>query len=131
VVATDISARCLRFAEFNAGLNAPGSTARSPVGRWTCAGATCFAPVAGETFDLIVSNPPFVITPRHADIPQYSYRDGLRTGDEIVAQFVREVAAFLTPGGFAQLLEIGRSDRARIGGTGSAAGWPSPGWTAG
>jgi len=104
VVATDISARCLRFAEFNAGLNAAGQHGPIAGRSLDLRRGDLFAPVAGETFDLIVSNPPFVITPRHADIPQYSYRDGLRTGDEIVAQFVREVAAFLTPGGFAQLL---------------------------
>ena len=35
-----------------------------------------FAPVAEERFDYIVSNPPFVITPRRVGVPTYEYRDG-------------------------------------------------------
>ncbi|WP_295014615.1 methyltransferase [uncultured Microbacterium sp.] len=96
VVATDVSARALAYAELNARL----------------AGATniefrrgsMFEPVAGESFGLIVSNPPFVITPRGADVPAYEYRDGGLVGDALVEAFVREAPPHLTPGGSAQLL---------------------------
>src|SRR5690606_13964910 len=61
VVATDISARALAFAELNAQLNA--------VHNITFRHGSMFDPVAGEAFDLIVSNPPFVITPRAEGVP--------------------------------------------------------------
>ena len=55
VTATDLSARALAFARFNAALN--GST-------WELLQGSLLEPVAGRRFDLVVSNPPFVITPR-------------------------------------------------------------------
>ncbi|NLA09036.1 MAG: methyltransferase [Microbacteriaceae bacterium] len=96
VVATDISPRALWFTEFNAALN--GVT-----GIETRLGSM-FEPVAGERFDRVVSNPPFVITPRTEGVPAYEYRDGGMEGDAIVASFVEGVGAHLEPGGTAQLL---------------------------
>lgn len=97
VVATDISARALAFAELNARLNG--------VSNIEFRQGSMFEPVAGEAFDLIVSNPPFVITPRGDDgVPAYEYRDGGLVGDALVEQFVRSAPAFLTVGGIAQLL---------------------------
>ena len=61
-------------------------------------------PVAGERFDLVVSNPPFVITPRSGEVPLFEYRDGGAAGDAVVADLVRSVAAHLEPGGVAQML---------------------------
>jgi hypothetical protein len=63
-----------------------------------------FEPVAGEQFDRVVSNPPFVITPRVAGVPEYEYRDAGYAGDDLVAAFVSGVGAVLAPGGTAQLL---------------------------
>ncbi|HEV7949806.1 MAG TPA: SAM-dependent methyltransferase, partial [Glaciihabitans sp.] len=63
-----------------------------------------FEPVAGELFDHIVSNPPFVITPRIEGVPAYEYRDGGQVGDSLVADVIRGIAEHLTPGGAAQLL---------------------------
>jgi hypothetical protein len=63
--------------------------------------------VAGETFDLVVSNPPFVITPRivgEAAADQFTYRDGGLPGDDIVASLVRALPSALAPAGTAQLL---------------------------
>ncbi len=96
VVATDVSARALRFTALNALLN--GVT-----GIQTREGSL-YAPVAGERFDRIVSNPPFVITPRGADVPAYEYRDGGRVGDALMAEVVTGAAAHLRPGGIAQFL---------------------------
>ena len=99
VVATDISARALEFAAFNAALNATALDLRN---------GSLLDPVAGENFDLIVSNPPFVITPPGA--PSFEYRDGGMRGDGIVATLVRGLGDVLAPGGVAQLLgnwEIG------------------------
>lgn len=93
VVATDISGRALGLARANARLN--GMTGRIDFRR-----GDLFEPVAGEAFDLIASNPPFVITPRgDASDPVYAYRDGGRTGDELPAAVVRTAPAHLERGG--------------------------------
>lgn len=96
VIATDISERALAFAELNARLNG--------VSNVTFRQGSMFEPVAGEAFDLIVSNPPFVITPRVDGVTEYEYRDGGLIGDALVEKFVREAPAHLVPGGVAQLL---------------------------
>ncbi len=96
VVATDISSRALAYAELNARLNG--------VSNIDFRLGSMFEPVAGEAFDLIVSNPPFVITPRVDGVPEYEYRDGGLIGDALVEQFLRSAPGFLTPGGAAQLL---------------------------
>lgn len=86
-VATDLSERALMFARANARLNgASGIEFRS---------GDLFAPVAGERFALIASNPPFVVTPRATNAEVYSYRDGGLVGDELAARVVREGPAFL------------------------------------
>nr|WP_218875562.1 methyltransferase [Janibacter alkaliphilus] len=95
VVATDVSRRALDFAAFNAALAGQ---------EWELRHGSMLDPVAGERFDLVVSNPPFVITPRRADVPRYEYRDGGRAGDALVAELVAGVGAHLAPGGVAQLL---------------------------
>ena len=96
VVATDISERALRLAALNAELNGiDGIEFRL---------GSLFEPVAGEAFDHIVSNPPFVITPRTEGVPAYEYRDGGMVGDALVAAFVAGCGAHLNPGGVAQLL---------------------------
>ncbi|WP_291056376.1 methyltransferase [Herbiconiux sp.] len=96
VVATDISRRALALAEFNARLNRVESIEFRH--------GSLFEPVAGEQFDRIVSNPPFVITPRVDGVPLYEYRDGGLVGDGLVESVVRQLGAHLRPGGIAQLL---------------------------
>jgi len=96
VVATDLSARALAYAELNALL--------AGVRNIEFRRGSMFEPVAGEGFGLIVSNPPFVITPRREGVPAYEYRDGGLVGDALVERFVREVGDHLSPGGSAQLL---------------------------
>lgn len=109
VTATDISARALAFARFNLLLNAEAlriDPAR-PEDRVSLRLGSLLEPVAGETFDLVVSNPPFVITPRilgEAAADQFTYRDGGLPGDDIVASLVRELPSILAPAGTAQLL---------------------------
>src|SRR5690606_30138134 len=53
---------------------------------------------------LVVSNPPFVITPRRPGVPRFEYRDGGAAGDSVVAGLVANVGSVLAPGGMAQLL---------------------------
>ena len=96
VVATDVSPRALRLAALNLALNEiDGVELRL---------GSMFEPVAAERFDHIVSNPPFVITPRVEGVPAYEYRDGGMVGDALVASFVSACGDHLTPGGVAQLL---------------------------
>jgi methylase of polypeptide subunit release factors len=96
VVATDISQRALRLAAVNAALNGV-DTIEFRLG-------SLFEPVAGERFDHIVSNPPFVITPRGAAVPDYDYRDGGMIGDALVRTVITGLERHLEPGGVAQLL---------------------------
>ncbi|UJP09562.1 methyltransferase [Microbacterium sp. KUDC0406] len=96
VIATDISERALAFGELNALLNG--------VANIEFRLGSMFEPVEGEAFDLIVSNPPFVITPRAQGVPEYEYRDGGLVGDALVERFLRTAPAHLAPGGIAQLL---------------------------
>ncbi|WNM24845.1 methyltransferase [Demequina capsici] len=102
IVATDISRRALNFAAFNHALNAPAA-------HWDLREGSMLEPVVGELFDLVVSNPPFVITP--PGTPSFEYRDGGHGGDGLVASLMRHVGSVLAPGGVAQHLgnwEIGR-----------------------
>ncbi|RGE18087.1 methyltransferase [Leucobacter sp. wl10] len=92
VIATDVSERALVFARANARLNGVGSRIEFRRG-------DLFEPVAGESFDLILSNPPFVITPRAAGVPVYEYRDGGMTGDALAERVVREGPELLAEGG--------------------------------
>jgi SAM-dependent methyltransferase len=105
VIATDISARALELARFNAELNGV-SNIEFRLG-------SLFDPVP-ERFGHAVSNPPFVITPRGADgVPAYEYRDGGMVGDALVASVIKQAEAHLEPGGVAQLLgnwEYGAQD---------------------
>ena len=96
VVATDISALALELASFNARLN---GVSNIEVRR-----GSLYEPVAGERFDHIVSNPPFVITPRAEGVPAYEYRDAGLVGDALVRDVVVGAAEHLEPGGVAQLL---------------------------
>jgi hypothetical protein len=96
VIATDISQRALDLAAFTAELNG--------IRTIEFRRGDMFEPVADERFDYIVSNPPFVITPRGEGVPSYEYRDGGRVGDAIVAEVVAGAARLLTTGGVAQLL---------------------------
>lgn len=96
VVATDISQRALDLAALNAELN----EVRSIEFRL----GSLFEPVAGERFDHIVSNPPFVITPRGSGVPDYEYRDGGMVGDDLVAAVIAGTREHLAPGGVAQYL---------------------------
>lgn len=96
VVATDLSARALALAALTLALNGVSSVELRR--------GDLYAPVAGERFDRIISNPPFVITPRVEGVPVYEYRDGGRVGDALVEEVIRGAAEHLVPGGTAHLL---------------------------
>ena len=98
VVATDISARALAFTAFNAALAAVGPD------RLELLAGSLLEPVAGRRFDLIVTNPPFVLTPpavREAGLPLMEYRDA---GGPILPGLVAGLGEHLEPGAVAVML---------------------------
>ncbi|WP_426242830.1 DUF7059 domain-containing protein [Nocardioides sp. LHG3406-4] len=94
VVATDVNARALWMTRFNAELN--------EVDNIDVRAGSFFEPVAGETFDLIATNPPFVISPATGE--QLVYRDSGLPGDRVVEHIVRTAPSMLAPGGWCQVL---------------------------
>jgi methylase of polypeptide subunit release factors len=118
VLGTDTSLRALRTAELNWALNAAtvgGTELRTRPG-------SLLEPVQGEQFDLVISNPPFVITPRALTGAGYEYRDAGLVGDELVRRLVTSVGEVLRPGGVAQLLG-NWEDRAGEGWIERVTGW--------
>ncbi|TDS87024.1 DUF7059 domain-containing protein [Nesterenkonia aurantiaca] len=109
VVATDLSRRALDFTRFNLVLNA-AALRLDPMNleaRVELVQGSLLEPVAGRRFDLIISNPPFVITPRpkHEQIDaRYTYRDGGRAGDLLMAELIAALPEHLAEAGSAQLL---------------------------
>jgi len=109
VTATDISERALAYARFNILLNAEALSVDPDrlEDRVSLRLGSLLEPVAGEEFGLVVSNPPFVITPRRTGedaADQFTYRDGGLPGDGIVASLVADLPGILAPGGWAQML---------------------------
>ncbi|HEX6500038.1 MAG TPA: methyltransferase [Micromonosporaceae bacterium] len=92
VTATDLSERALRFAATTAALNGLS---------WELLRGDLVEPVAGRRFDLVVSNPPFVVGPGTAT---HTYRDSGRAGDQVCAELARAAAGLLNPGGTLQFL---------------------------
>jgi hypothetical protein len=92
VVATDSNPRALDFVRFNAALN--GCT------NIEILEGNAFEPVSGRSFDLIVGNLPFAITPSVS----YLYRDSGMSLDNFARQFVEQAPGFLREGGFCQIL---------------------------
>ncbi|MCW2759979.1 MAG: methyltransferase small [Marmoricola sp.] len=100
VVATDVNQRALRLTRFNAELNAVPLGAAA--GGIEVRDGSFFEPVAGELFDLVVTNPPFVISPATGE--RLVYRDSGLPGDRVVEHIVRGVPDILSEGGSAQVL---------------------------
>ncbi|GAA1688504.1 class I SAM-dependent methyltransferase [Kribbella yunnanensis] len=92
IVATDVNPRALELARATAALNRIDLDVRT---------GSLFEPVAGERFDLIISNPPYVISPPDS---QLTYRETSFAGDSLVQQLVQQAPQHLTDGGWCQLL---------------------------
>ena len=61
-----------------------------------------FEPLRGERFDLIATNPPFVISPATGE--RLVYRDSGLPGDRVVEDIVRQAPDLLADGGWCQVL---------------------------
>ncbi|WP_210439579.1 DUF7059 domain-containing protein [Nocardioides xinjiangensis] len=93
VVATDVNERALWMTRLNAELNEVEVDVR---------GGSFFEPVAGQRFDLVTTNPPFVISPATGE--RLVYRDSGLPGDRVVEHIVRTGPDHLTDGGWLQVL---------------------------
>ena len=89
VVATDISKRALNFAAMNARLNG--------IDNVSFAEGSFFEPVAGEKFDLIVTNPPFIISPQS----RLMFQNAKLEGNQVSELILRESPTYLCEGAFA------------------------------
>ncbi|MER5980123.1 class I SAM-dependent methyltransferase [Streptomyces sp. NPDC001857] len=93
VTATDLNPRALHITALTLALSGvPAAELRE---------GSLFEPVRDdETFDLIVSNPPFVISPG----ARLTYRDGGMGGDDLCRSLVQQAGERLNVGGYAQFL---------------------------
>lgn len=105
VTITDISQRALDFAVFNILLNAPllDVDRQNLAARVAVAHGNMLEPVAGQTFDLVVTNPPFVIAPPSAGVT-HTYRETGRTGDQLVKELINTIHTVMADGGQAVML---------------------------
>ena len=92
VVATDINPKALAYTHFTAALN----RLTMPTTRQ----GDLFQPVAQDAFDLIVANPPYVLSPDSS----LHFRDSGIAGDGLSRRVVREAARHLNDGAFASIL---------------------------
>ncbi len=92
VVATDLNNRAVSYAQFSARLNGLENI--------ECLAGDGFAPVQDRKFDLIVSNPPFFITPSD----RYLFCDNPMDLDQLCRRFVKEAPAYLNDDGYFQLM---------------------------
>lgn len=92
VTATDLNPRALECAQLTLALSgAPAADLYE---------GSLYEPVGDETYDLIVSNPPFVISPG----ARLTYRDGGMGGDDLCRKLVQEAGDRLAGGGYAHFL---------------------------
>ncbi|WP_125263732.1 DUF7059 domain-containing protein [Streptomyces alboflavus] len=92
VTATDLNPRALHCTRLTLALSgAPEADLRE---------GSLYEPVGDATYDLIVSNPPFVISPG----ARLTYRDGGMGGDDLCRSIVQEAGERLNEGGYAQFL---------------------------
>lgn len=91
VVATDVSERAIALAGLTFSLNELDVDLRH---------GDLYEPVATERFDLIATNPPFVVSPGGHHV----YRDSGLSGDELSRRVVRDGASHLADGGLLQAL---------------------------
>jgi methylase of polypeptide subunit release factors len=92
VVATDVSHRALTLAATTAALSGQS---------WDLRAGSLLEPVDGERFDLVVANPPFVVS---AGTGGYDYRDSGLAGDGVCEALVTGLPDVLSDHGTAQLL---------------------------
>jgi 16S rRNA G966 N2-methylase RsmD len=89
--ATDIGARSVEYARFNAALNGFDAV--------TCAVSDGWAAFGDETFDIVCAHPPYLPSLVH----EFDYRDGGADGEHVSRRVVEGLPRHLRPGGRATL----------------------------
>lgn len=92
VIATDVNPRALAFTAIGAALNGIENVETRE--------GSLFEPVAGEEFDLVTCNAPYVISPER----RWQYRDAGERGDAFSERVVRDAVAHLAVDGYASLV---------------------------
>jgi methylase of polypeptide subunit release factors len=101
VTATDLNLRALDFARLTTAL----SLGPTEAARIELRGGSLFEPVKDERYDLIVSNPPFVISPESAaGQGRFTYRDAGLPGDELCRRFLERAPEHLAEDGYCHVL---------------------------
>jgi methylase of polypeptide subunit release factors len=95
VVATDLNPRAVELARLTFALNQVDVDLRL---------GSMYEPVEGEQFDLIVTNPPYVMSPPGPDADRLTYREGGWEADGLVQHVVQRGAELLADGGTLQVL---------------------------
>lgn len=88
IVATDLNPRALELARIGLGLSGVAADLRL---------GSLYEPVAGERFDLVVTNPPYVISPPTGE--RLVYRETGFAGDELMRRVVMDAPEHLADGG--------------------------------
>lgn len=92
ITATDLNIKAVNYAVFNARLNG--------IENIRCVTGDLFEPVAGQRFDQIVCNPPFIMAPSK----EFLYRDSGMELDGFCRRLAREAPAYLNEGGYFQMI---------------------------
>ena len=95
VTATDLNPRALELARLTVALNGLETDLRF---------GSLYEPVAGEQYDLISTNPPYVMSPPRGDAERLTYREGAWRSDGLVERVVRDGVGHLAEGGVLQVL---------------------------
>lgn len=92
VIGVDLNPRAIALARFNANLNG--------IDNVEFVQGDMLHPVAGRSFDLVVANPPFVISPEST----YIYRDGGAEADGVTQRVTREMPTVMNDGAFGHMI---------------------------
>ncbi len=95
VVATDVNSRALTLARLTSMINSVEIDLRY---------GSLYEPVADEQFELITSNPPYVMSPPSTEGSTLTYREGNLAADGLVARVITEGVDQLADGGLLQVL---------------------------
>ncbi|MFT4165207.1 MAG: methyltransferase [Microlunatus sp.] len=95
ITATDVNPRTLELATLTLALN--GVSAELLDG-------SLFEPVAGRRFDLVTTNPPYVMSPPRSGEERLAYRETGYRGDAMMEHLVRHAGDHLNPGGMCHIL---------------------------
>ncbi|TDD63636.1 methyltransferase domain-containing protein, partial [Actinomadura darangshiensis] len=94
ITATDVNPRALELAGMSFALSGVEGAELLP--------GSLLEPVRGRRFDLIVSNPPFVVAP--SGDRRFTYRESGMPGDDFCRRLVEDAPHYLNDGGYCQLL---------------------------